>query len=161
MDVRHVQAGAAADVLSADSRLRVEAVALLTIAHRAVRLNAAAERAVAACHGPHAGASARECARLLARFYRLRGELAALPLTGPLPRLRGDLDTVLLCHQFYLHQAALSGRGPREPADLGSGLGLQGEWLRDLRDEILEYVPRSAASPDRSTRDQRGGRGER
>ncbi|MFB9831537.1 hypothetical protein [Actinoallomurus acaciae] len=114
---------------------------LLAIAHEGVRLQSAAERAIAGCGGPETDASARECGRLLARYYRLRGELASLPLSGPLLRFRGEMDTLLLCHQFFLHEAAIGCH--REPADLRSGLGLQAEWLRNLRDEILGYVPQA------------------
>ncbi|MFB9831914.1 hypothetical protein [Actinoallomurus acaciae] len=126
---------------------------LLAIAHRGVRLQTAAERAIAGCLGPDPGASARECGRLLARYYRLRGELAALPLMGPLLRFRGELDTVLLCHQFVLHEAALSGCRMRRWADTHHGsslvLGLPGERLRDLRDEILDCVsPAEEAARD-------------
>ncbi len=126
---------------------------LLAIAHRAVRLLPATERAVADCHGPDAGHAARECAHLLVDYYRLRGELAALSLTGPLLVLRGSLDSQLLCHQFVLHEAAVAGYRAggshggtgidhRVPDDLEPF----GAMLREIRDSILEYVPHAGTS---------------
>lgn len=121
--------------------------AVLDIARRASAIQPDAEKALRGGTGPMTGVSPRDCATVLVEYYRLRGELAELAVCdGPAAALSRELDKALVCHQWLLHQAAMSalpgGARTCRCADLEAPTSLEvvDGCLRQVQDQLLDEL---------------------
>ncbi|MEV5342047.1 hypothetical protein AB0K93_26720 [Streptomyces sp. NPDC052676] len=118
---------------------------LLTVLDESVASLRSADTAVAACGAPDgaAGQTARECARALSGFHRLRVRLAELPITEPdLVDVRAYAGRLLAYDQWMVQQAlnvayTVHPDSRTEAARLQlNGLGRPADELRRLRDAL-------------------------
>jgi hypothetical protein len=125
---------------------------LLDIVTRAVDLQDAANVIVAECGRPGRVPTkvAHDGSLVFCGYWRLRRDLAGLPIGADLGGLRDDLSKLIACHQMLVHGSIALAFQPlptprSENARLRlTGLGAPGARLRELRD-LIATLTRTAA----------------